>query len=221
MKDIVLYLLYNIRLQFGYKKNLMGQCLKKDVKNEFKKIFFKLKMSYCNCYCCQGRGCTKQYIGYFDTYVSNCLSSKCTQVFPQSCVIGKNISKSISAEFTNFSHIPPNSQHKSNILPKSNILHNLMIVFYIILGLLSVFSLIVIIHYIIDYIKKKNYIRITYVEPQENIPLPLPPPPYTKTPEKKQKKQHVGTSIYNFDDIYIHIERTPVHIDTYPVTNSR
>jgi hypothetical protein len=138
-------------------------------------------MSYCSC--CQGRGCSRQYIGYFDTYVSNCLSTTCTQVFPNKCIRNTRIGGSISAQFTSYppqipsSPLPPSQ-------PKPINWSGLLITLYIVLGIFSVFSLIIIIYWCIDYIQKRRYHPIPVNSQPRYIPsAPTPseensPPPY-------------------------------------------
>lgn len=203
-------------------------------------------MSYCTCYCCQGHGCSRQYIGYFDTYVSNCLSSTCTQVFPNKCIRDVNLGGSISAQFTSY---PP--QIPNQPLPPSK-QHNVLIIFF--LGLFSIILLVALIYWCCDnYIQRKRRYRYQQIQeniqsrsqvnlfasppPEENSSQPyisFAPPPYSKNlPQQLPKKQKPKKSQSRYNDpIYIPVpivhepiyhpprHNTPIHIDTYTVTSS-
>lgn len=115
-------------------------------------------MTFCNCYCCQGNGCTRQYIGYFNSDIYNCLSTTCSKIFSKKCLKDTNVGGSILAEFINFSY-------------------NFMIVFYFILGLFLGFCVVLMIYdCIIDYKRKNSYVQQETYTPQEI--LSQSPPPY-------------------------------------------
>lgn len=196
-------------------------------------------MSYCTCYCCQGRGCSRQYIGYFDTYVSNCLSSTCTVMFPRNCIRNTNIGGSISAQFTSY---PPQIPNPPNPPSPPSPQSSLTTTLYIILGFFSIIILIALVYWLYGDYKKRRYQRI----PENPHPQPLqsqPPPPYSKISTQKQQQRYsnIGSSRSNFEPVYIPVpdiyepiihhpivhypsppplQNTPVHIDIYTVTSS-
>ncbi|KAI8892537.1 hypothetical protein BC833DRAFT_611387 [Globomyces pollinis-pini] len=147
----------------------------------------------CSCFCCVGRGCISHLIGSFAAYPSQCISSACTEVFPNQCQRNLYYGGSISAKYHSYN---PPSRHLPPVNPPSppqppfvpNHHSNSMAWEYTILGLFGLVGLCIVSTIIWQCSRaKRQYIAIHSNSPNL-MPIPsgashthcaLSPPPQT------------------------------------------